>query len=191
MDIVDPAAALLSNFEVLQLVTESSEQLKGREVGTDTEASVENLNTVTYELKKYLGQTPAQAQSEQVVIDFLQALEKYPLTRFEKLQLLNFRPGSEVLFLRLVEEGEDRFSAETIEEILALIDSTLPAQPTEEAEAGEAPVEAIEADDGAMAVGAAEAEDYMEEEDAPAADIPEDELVNERDAVDSAGEDDE
>lgn len=86
-------------------------------------------------------------QSEPVVIEFLKTLKKsvaagcvtvgarkftnpcvprYPLSRFERLQLLNFRPGSEVLFLRLVEEGEERFSADVIAEILELIERLLP-----------------------------------------------------------------
>jgi hypothetical protein len=56
------------------------------------------------------------------------ATARYPLTRFERLQLLNFRPGSEVLFLRLVEEGEERFSTEVIAEILELIERILPAR---------------------------------------------------------------
>eukprot|EP00037_Helgoeca_nana_P029970 m.365567 g.365567 ORF g.365567 m.365567 type:complete len:190 (-) comp28087_c0_seq6:3977-4546(-) len=189
MDIIDPASALLSNFEVLQLVTESFDQLKNGATKADTEPSVENLNTITYELKKYLNQTPAAVQSEPVVIEFLKSLQKYPLTRFERLQLLNFRPGSEVLFLRLVEEGEERFSTEVIAEILELIERILPARVTEEGEA-EA-VEEEEDDETQMeeTENNGDDADAMEEDDVLDEDLPNEGFVNEKDAVDSEGDD--
>jgi hypothetical protein len=119
-------------------------QLKSGAAKTDAEPSVENLNTITYELRRYLYDTPAGTQTAPVVVKFLNALNKYSLSRFEKLQLLNFRPCSEVLFLRLVEGGEERFSSEKIAEILDLVETTLPPP----AEVGE---------DGAHAVAAASA----------------------------------
>eukprot|EP00035_Acanthoeca_spectabilis_P006163 m.121327 g.121327 ORF g.121327 m.121327 type:complete len:194 (+) comp13381_c0_seq1:4043-4624(+) len=190
MDIVDPACAVLSNFEVLQLVTESFEQLKGGAAKGDAEPSVENLNTITYELKRYLSHTPAVVQSEPVVIEFLKTLKKYPLSRFERLQLLNFRPGSEVLFLRLVEEGEERFSADVIAEILELIERLLPPPPVAdgESEAVEASL-AEEPEHTGDGDAEGEGDNAMEEdEDYPDADHPTDEFVNEKDAVDSEGE---
>eukprot|EP00038_Savillea_parva_P011508 m.197994 g.197994 ORF g.197994 m.197994 type:complete len:191 (+) comp20299_c0_seq1:347-919(+) len=189
MDIVDPASALLSNFEVLQLVSEASEQLKGAATTrVDTESSSENLNTITYELKKYLSQTPAATQSEAVVIEFLKAIQKYPLTRFEKLQLLNFRPGSEVLFLRLVEEGEERFAPDVISEILELIERILPQPPVG---SDDVDTDAMDTMSNGMAHATSDTNGHrLREDDAGSHDGEDDELVNEKDAVDSEGEDD-
>uniref|UniRef100_A0ABM5EMS4 DNA-directed RNA polymerase III subunit RPC9 n=1 Tax=Pogona vitticeps TaxID=103695 RepID=A0ABM5EMS4_9SAUR len=91
----DGNAALLSNYEVYQLLTDLKQQR--REMGRSKQtAGQQNLNTIMYETLKYLSKTPCRFQDPEVVQDFLVALKSHKLTKAEKLQLLNHRPGTAV-----------------------------------------------------------------------------------------------
>eukprot|EP00041_Stephanoeca_diplocostata_P034569 m.1185402 g.1185402 ORF g.1185402 m.1185402 type:complete len:195 (+) comp24544_c1_seq40:312-896(+) len=194
MEIINANSALLSNFEVLSLVQETAKNLKGSGDDASGGGGIENLNTITYELDSYLSRMPSSVQSKEIVIDFLEKIRKYNFTKPEKLQLLNFRPKSEVVFLRLVDGGEERYSSETIDEVLHLIADILPEVPEEAEEleegedaVGEEPVErnAPQADSAAYVDDGTYYDDHNEHEG-------QDDLVNEHDAVDSdpGGDDD-
>ncbi|GAB1290235.1 DNA-directed RNA polymerase III subunit RPC9 [Apodemus speciosus] len=98
----DANAALLSNYEVFQLLTDLKEQRK--ESGKNKHsAGQQNLNAITYEL-----------------------------TKAEKLQLLNHRPVTAVEIQLMVEESEERLTEEQIEALLHTVTSILPAGPEDE-----------------------------------------------------------
>uniref|UniRef100_A0A9L0J1W9 DNA-directed RNA polymerase III subunit RPC9 n=1 Tax=Equus asinus TaxID=9793 RepID=A0A9L0J1W9_EQUAS len=57
MEVKDANSALLSNYEVFQLLTDLKEQHK--ESGKNKHSSgQQNLNTITYETLKYISKTP-------------------------------------------------------------------------------------------------------------------------------------
>ncbi|XP_066491005.1 DNA-directed RNA polymerase III subunit RPC9 [Tiliqua scincoides] len=133
MEVKDGNAALLSNYEVFQLLTDLKHQR--RETGKSRQsAGQQNLNTIMYETLKYISKTPCKFQSPEVVRDFLTAVKDYKLTKAEKLQLLNHRPMTAVEIQLIVEESEERLTEEQIEALLQIISSILPGDPEKVAE---------------------------------------------------------
>uniref|UniRef100_A0A803W2S3 DNA-directed RNA polymerase III subunit RPC9 n=1 Tax=Ficedula albicollis TaxID=59894 RepID=A0A803W2S3_FICAL len=105
MEVKDANAALLSNFEVYQLLTDLKQQRK--ESGKTKQSSgQQNLNTIMYETLKYISKTPCRYQSPEIVREFLVAMKDHKLTKAEKLQLLNHRPVTAVE-IQLTEEEQD------------------------------------------------------------------------------------
>ncbi|KAM9614586.1 DNA-directed RNA polymerase III subunit RPC9 isoform 3-T3 [Morphnus guianensis] len=77
----DANAALLSNFEVFQLLTDLKQQRK--ESGKNKQSSgQQNLNTIMYETLKYISKTPCRYQSPETVRDFLIAMKGHKLTKY-------------------------------------------------------------------------------------------------------------
>ncbi|XP_068766133.1 DNA-directed RNA polymerase III subunit RPC9 isoform X4 [Struthio camelus] len=76
----DANAALLSNFEVFQLLTDLKQQRK--ESGKNKQSSgQQNLNTIMYETLKYISKTPCRYQSPETVRDFLMTMKGHKLTK--------------------------------------------------------------------------------------------------------------
>ncbi|KAM9526124.1 DNA-directed RNA polymerase III subunit RPC9 isoform 3-T3 [Guaruba guarouba] len=142
MEVKDANAALLSNFEVFQLLTDLKQQCK--ESGKNKQSSgQQNLNTIMYETLKYISKTPCRYQSPETVRNFLIAMKGHKLTKAEKLQLLNHRPVTAVeiqlgedypftYFMQMVEESEERLTEEQIESLLQTVTSILPGDPEEQ-----------------------------------------------------------
>uniref|UniRef100_A0ABB0MV56 DNA-directed RNA polymerase III subunit RPC9 n=1 Tax=Homo sapiens TaxID=9606 RepID=A0ABB0MV56_HUMAN len=83
MEVKDANSALLSNYEVFQLLTDLKEQRK--ESGKNKHSSgQQNLNTITYETLKYISKTPCRHQSPEIVREFLTALKSHKLTKWWK-----------------------------------------------------------------------------------------------------------
>nr|XP_025961364.1 DNA-directed RNA polymerase III subunit RPC9 isoform X1 [Dromaius novaehollandiae] len=80
MEVKDANAALLSNFEVYQLLTDLKQQRK--ESGKNKQSSgQQNLNTIMYETLKYISKTPCRYQSPETVRDFLITMKGHKLTK--------------------------------------------------------------------------------------------------------------
>ncbi|KAM4045757.1 DNA-directed RNA polymerase III subunit RPC9 isoform 1-T1 [Anomaloglossus baeobatrachus] len=98
MEVKDANAALLSNFEVYQLLTDlKAQQRDGRK--NKNSVGQQNLNTIMYETLKYLSNSPCQRQSAEIVQDFLTALKGHKLTKTSRQKMVkqrqaNLRVGS-------------------------------------------------------------------------------------------------
>ena len=112
MEITNNNSALLSNIEVLKILKENQEN-KARM------KSNKNLATITYETIKYLKDSPACQIKPNQMIRFLNEIkDKFRLTKFEKLQIINHRPQTVVELQLLVEENEERFSEDAMQRLL-------------------------------------------------------------------------
>ncbi|XP_061606936.1 DNA-directed RNA polymerase III subunit RPC9 [Phyllopteryx taeniolatus] len=134
MEVKNAHAAMLSNYEVFQLLTDLKEQKKDSGKSKHS-AGQQNLNTIMYETLKYLSKTPCSRQRPEMVKAFLSTMMRHKLTKAEKLQLLNHRPRTAVEMQLMVEESEERLSEEQIEELIQTIAELLPGEDAATAEA--------------------------------------------------------
>lgn len=95
MEVINEKAAMLSNYEVFQLLQETVNQSKG-DKSKKRQKHLVNLSTICYEAQKHLEKTPCKSQSPEIIEEFLKAIQPFNLTRAEKLQLLNLRPTTPV-----------------------------------------------------------------------------------------------
>lgn len=154
MEILNKNSAFLSNCEVHALLQHTKDDLARKVLAkksknarlqqqqqqpeyplgqlSDQQAAAvdKHLPTVIYESLRYLERTPCAHQSPLVVREFLRKLEdrreQFPLTRAERLQLLNQRPASAVELQVLIEDNEERFSLEQMDELLQFVLDHLP-----------------------------------------------------------------
>ncbi|KAG1446364.1 hypothetical protein G6F56_009593 [Rhizopus delemar] len=96
MHIKNARSALITNYEVLQLLEESQAMQKQIQKDDPSVEYPESLRTVQFELTEYLKQTPVSTQAPEQIAEFMKAMSAYDLTKAEKLQLLNLRPKSAV-----------------------------------------------------------------------------------------------
>ncbi|CAM0141319.1 hypothetical protein VKS41_003979 [Umbelopsis sp. WA50703] len=126
MEIIETRAALLSNYEVLQLLNERIEGQKQRRKEDSNIEYPENLRTIQFEIKTALENSPCSTQDESQVAAFLEEMKTWRLTKGEKLQILNLRPKTPVDLHILIEECEERYGPEELEQFLELILKLLP-----------------------------------------------------------------
>nr|GAT59271.1 predicted protein [Mycena chlorophos] len=155
MEVVNPRAALLSNYEVLSLLqeleadhlarTKIAHRIKKEEEASGIDASVpagggrdptivethENVRTVSFEAIKYLSaeHQPTAKQTPESVTTLVKSLEPYEFTKAEKLQIVNLAPQEQIELYVIVEELEDRLSKDRMEEVTEHVKNSLTVDP--------------------------------------------------------------
>ncbi|KAG5513281.1 hypothetical protein PMAC_001652 [Pneumocystis sp. 'macacae'] len=119
--------AFLTDYEVLKHIYEDELEEKHNIENTKSRQLInENLRTIQFELRKYLEELPAKKQSAEQVCKLTKELENYPLTKAEKLMIVNSRPDTLVELYILIEECEERFNLEQLQQILDRIHNEMP-----------------------------------------------------------------
>lgn len=122
MEIVEGEALLISNYEVSLLLEEHRKKEKSFEL---------EAMTIEYETFAYLNDlkySPVSLiKSEQAFEGLMKYLASLKLTKLERLQIVNLLPRSVIDFYVIVEECEERFETQMIEEeILPKIQKEIP-----------------------------------------------------------------
>lgn len=131
MEVVKKPEILLSNYEVLSLLKEVTLSEKGRQ-DTRKKQSKSNLATIVYETTKYL-QDLTRIQDDDTFKDLLIKLKAFNLTKSEKLDIVNHLPTSLVELQLMIEDSEERFSEETMQDILETTSSFTGQEDTQSA----------------------------------------------------------
>ncbi|XP_054160153.1 DNA-directed RNA polymerase III subunit RPC9-like [Oppia nitens] len=119
MRVLSLKTSLLSNSEVLSLLKEIQE--KRRKLKDNKQ-----LATIAYESINFLEDSAANTTTDDQIQQFLIAVkDTFRLTKAEKLQIINQRPITLVELQLLIEENEERFSEEAMDQLLTLINNTL------------------------------------------------------------------
>lgn len=131
MEILDPNAALISNWEILHHL--QSQKAKRFSNTSQKAKAQENLRTLEFEIIQYL-QDPACSKcskhSKQQITLFLSQFKDIPLKKAEKLQILNMHPQSLLDLHLIIEECEERFTEEQLNDMLTSISILFAPTPT-------------------------------------------------------------
>lgn len=131
MQVASDSVLLLSNAEVLDLLKEVGSR------GKKSKKSQSNTATILYETMKYLEETPAASIPHvDMIRDLCLKLKSFQLTKSEKLEIINHLPTSLVELQLVIEESEERFTEDQMNEMLNIItgfvESIAPAGDTDE-----------------------------------------------------------
>jgi hypothetical protein len=140
MEILNKNAAFLCNSEVYALLKQIKQEqahklIKKKNLKNQTDQQLDinidkHLPTIVYESIRYLEKTPCIHQTSTTVNEFLRKCEErkneFKLTKIEKLQILNLRPSSAVELQYIIEDSEERFTIEQMDELLEFIQANLP-----------------------------------------------------------------
>ncbi|XP_065200621.1 uncharacterized protein LOC135831788 [Planococcus citri] len=121
MEVKNPQAAILSNYEVLSLIND----VKSANVPTTQEAT--QLATILYETSHYLQELPCNEQDESKINDMMNLLKDFkpPLTKLEKLMICNNPPESVLQFSLIVKDLEEKLDESEIVAWLEKIDNIM------------------------------------------------------------------
>ncbi|KAI9227353.1 MAG: DNA-directed RNA polymerase III subunit RPC9-like protein, partial [Piptocephalis tieghemiana] len=137
MEVLEATSAMLSNYEVYTVLREQQikqEQLDKQDAGHKKRP--QNVKTMEYEALEYLSQQPCSSQDPEQLTGLLSALKSYPLTKAERLSLINLRPTQLVELYPIVEELDERLNEAQCDQLLALILKHLPRDDDMEDEKG-------------------------------------------------------
>ena len=132
MEIIESNAALLSNWEVFAHLKQQKEQRMQHDRQKRLSSKMpEKFCTVEFEISQYFNDLSlsniSHITAEQIK-SFLAHFRSVPLTKAEKLQIINLQPRSSLELHLIIEECEERFSEEQLNEILMAIPVLFPMQ---------------------------------------------------------------
>jgi hypothetical protein len=147
MEILNKNVSLLSNFELYALLKQTKEEIGAKLVKKKLQKNLDhnnsnlnqsldididrNLPTIIYQSLSYLEKTPAALQSSEVISEFLAKCEEkkkdFNLTQPEIIQIVNLRPSTAPELQVLIQDSEERFTIEQMDELLEFISQNLPS----------------------------------------------------------------
>ncbi|KAM0457662.1 hypothetical protein ACHAPV_006556 [Trichoderma viride] len=122
MKVIEAQNAVLSNYEVLQHLSQQKNLYKLRK-----RRGPPNLETVVRELIQYLQSYPnplsqkPSAYTPNCISKLLERLSPYELSKGEVVMILNLRPASVAALNTVIEEMAERFNDEQQEEMVNII----------------------------------------------------------------------
>lgn len=121
MEVIESCTEPLCNRQVLDLLRNYKSKKQT------------NLATILYETTSYLESSPAATSSLKNIAAFLDILneKKYPLTKMEKIQLVNMKPQNETELHLMIDNIEEKLTEEQRNELLGLIKMNLDQPSTE------------------------------------------------------------
>lgn len=120
MKTISAREKFLTDYEIWKIVREQ----QGKHANAKNS---QNLATITFELEKYLDESPAAKYDDRSFVRMLELLQDYDLEKIEKLMIVNAVPRSIVELHVLIEECDARFTQERLEAILQGIGNIVPA----------------------------------------------------------------
>ncbi len=147
MEILNKNVSLLSNFELYALLKQTKEEIGAKLIKKKLQKNLDhnnsnlnksldididrNLPTIIYQSLSYLEKTPAALQSSEVIGEFLAKCEErkkdFNLTQPEIIQIVNLRPSTAPELQVLIQDSEERFTIEQMDELLEFINQNLPS----------------------------------------------------------------
>ncbi|KAL7918739.1 RNA polymerase Rpb4 domain-containing protein [Trichoderma austrokoningii] len=122
MKVIEAQNAVLTNYEVLQHLTQQKNLYKLRK-----RRGPPNLETVVRELIQYLQSHPnplsqkPSTYTSNCISQLLERLSPYELSKGEVVMILNLRPASVAALNTVIEEMAERFSDEQQEDMVNII----------------------------------------------------------------------
>ncbi|KAI4482546.1 hypothetical protein M0804_008399 [Polistes exclamans] len=131
MEVLNASSALLSNYEVFDMLQSMKSNKKQKMIQNQ-------LATITYQTIRYLEETPCKKQTPEKIRKYLEAMKSFNLTKSEKLTLLNICPKTALEIQLIIEDSEERLSTEEVESLLEIIQNCFeePLDEQEEEEEG-------------------------------------------------------
>lgn len=135
MEIINKNVTFLTNCEVYHLLKPLAKTNNNNNTNNleQTKNKDKNLPTVVYESLRYLEKTPCAQQTPELISVFLKKLDErkseFNLTKIEKLQLINQKPSSAVELQYIIEDSEERFTLEQMDDLLEFVITSLSIEP--------------------------------------------------------------
>ncbi|GAV57560.1 RNA_pol_Rpb4 domain-containing protein, partial [Cephalotus follicularis] len=175
MKIIEANAGPLTNFEVLDFINS-----KG--ASRDTTRVIAPIAPSEYKVYDYLADSPACNQTREKIYEFLERSKRYNLAKAEMLNIINICPTSLVEIDPIIEQCEDRFEGNRLDELVQVVVEMFSPPPTQpepregiDEDKGEVMEEEQIDEDGINEASDEEAADENDEENAVAEQINEEE----------------
>ncbi|GAW09181.1 dna-directed rna polymerase iii subunit rpc9-like [Lentinula edodes] len=126
MEVINARSALLSNFEVLELLRDLENEHLARTktaIRIKKEEEASGRSAIQYLAAEY---QPTSSQTSTGITQLVKDLSSYDLTKAEKLQIVNLAPTQPVELYVIVEELEDRLG-DAMESVLSAVSASLSA----------------------------------------------------------------
>ncbi|EEB07910.1 DNA-directed RNA polymerase III complex subunit Rpc17 [Schizosaccharomyces japonicus yFS275] len=126
MKVLEARCAYLTNAEVFQYIRQMEEEQNERATkrGSATALVCENLRTVQFELLKYLRTlTNSEKVDEKTLLECIEKLAPFNLTKAERLMIINNKPSSQPEIYGCVEDIENRLTDEQVNKLVEAVAS--------------------------------------------------------------------
>ncbi|XP_055639884.1 DNA-directed RNA polymerase III subunit RPC9 [Toxorhynchites rutilus septentrionalis] len=110
MEIINPNAAILTNFEVMTALKDMKSNKKKH--------GLRNLATITYETVQFLEETACKDETNETIMEFLRAMKQFNLAKNECLMLINEPPTSPLHIQLVIEDSDERLTDEQVNQII-------------------------------------------------------------------------